>query len=75
MMSLLGKEREPTSKNMSPPTNEVLKIERKRAARQAEEKFLQHIRQVLTYTKRKKSVSSKVRRKLSPQTRPKRKIL
>jgi hypothetical protein len=76
MMSLLGKEKEPTSKKIPPPTNEVLKVERKRAARQDEEKFLQHIQQVLTEPhKRRKLVSSKMRRIFFPQTRPKRKTL
>jgi hypothetical protein len=28
MMNLFGKEKEPTSKTIPPPTNEVLKVER-----------------------------------------------
>jgi hypothetical protein len=40
---LLGKDKEPTSEEIPPHIEDILKYERKRVEKQVEEKFLQHI--------------------------------
>ena len=72
VMSLLGKDKEPTSEEIPPPIRDMLKVERKRAARQAEEKLLQDIQEFLTEPrKEKKLLPSRMKRILSSQIRPK----
>jgi hypothetical protein len=56
MINLLRKEKEVTPRSTPCPKSEILEVERRQAAKQVEEEFLQHVQQILTKPHKEKEV-------------------